>query len=87
MKRISTLARVPAAGALPAPALALALALLAGCGSAAPEPPPAPSPHAGEVRLTPEQRRNIRTERVAVLPFRRTVAATGTVAFDQNRST
>ena len=91
MKRISTLGRVPAVGALAAPAaapaLALALALLLGCGSATPEPPPAPGPHAGEVRLTPEQRRNIRTERVAVLPFQRTVEATGTVAFDQNRST
>jgi cobalt-zinc-cadmium efflux system membrane fusion protein len=88
MKRISTLGRVSAAGALPAPALTLALALLlGGCGAAAPEPPPAPGPHAGEVRLTPEQRRNIRTERVTVLPFQRTVEATGTVAFDQNRST
>jgi len=64
----------------------LALAL-AGChtdvtGAAAPAGPPA-----GEVRLTPEQRRNIRTEPVAVQPFQRTVEATGTVAFDQNRST
>ncbi len=89
MKRIRTLGRVPAVGALAAaaPALALALALLLGCGSATPKPPPAPGPHAGEVRLTPEQRRNIRTERVAVLPFQRTVEATGTVAFDQNLST
>jgi len=90
MKRITTLARVPAPGALPAraPALALALAvLLGGCGGAAPEPPPAPGPHAGEVRLTPEQRRNIRTEPAAVQPFQRTVEASGTVAFDQNRST
>jgi len=89
MKRISTLGPL---GAPPAPALAmataLALALLqGGCGGAAPEPPPAPGPHAGEVRLTPEQSRNIRTERVAVQTFQRTVEATGTVAFDQNLST
>ncbi len=88
MKRISTLGREPAAGSLPALALAAALALLqGGCGAAAPAPPPAPSPHAGEVRLTPEQRRHIRTETVAVRPFQRTIEATGTVAFDQNRST
>jgi cobalt-zinc-cadmium efflux system membrane fusion protein len=69
--------------------VALVLALvLAGCRAAAPEAPAAAAtPHAGEVRLTPEQRRNIRTERAAVLPFQRTIEATGTVAFDQNRST
>jgi cobalt-zinc-cadmium efflux system membrane fusion protein len=69
-----------------AAAAGLALAF-AGCRAAAPEAPAATGPHAGEVRLTPEQRRAIRTERAAVLPFQRTVEATGTVAFDQNRST
>jgi cobalt-zinc-cadmium efflux system membrane fusion protein len=67
-------------------AAGVALAL-GGCRAAAPEAPAAAGPHAGELRLTPEQRRNVRTERVAVRSFQRTVEATGTVAFDQNRST
>ena len=66
---------------------ALALAL-ASCRAAAPEPAPAPAgPHAGEVRLTPEQRRTLRTEPAAKVAFLRTISATGSVAFDQDRST
>ena len=51
-----------------APALALALALtlaLAGCHTDVPGASAPAGPPAGEVRLTPEQRRHIRTERVA----------------------
>lgn len=68
------------------PALALT-AGLAGCGGAPPGEPAAAGPRAGEVRLTPEQSRNIHTERVARQAFERIVEATGTVAFDQNHST
>jgi cobalt-zinc-cadmium efflux system membrane fusion protein len=39
------------------------------------------------VRLTPEQRRTLRTEAAARVGFQRTIEATGTVAFDQGRST
>ncbi|HLX11059.1 MAG TPA: efflux RND transporter periplasmic adaptor subunit [Thermoanaerobaculia bacterium] len=74
-------------GRLAALAAGLALAL-GGCHSGATEqPPPPPNPHAGEVRLTPEQRRHLRTEPAARTEFLRTIEATGTVAFDQNRST
>jgi cobalt-zinc-cadmium efflux system membrane fusion protein len=83
----------------PAPLLALVLGTLAtlatvaaagsaaGCGRAPAAEPSASGPRAGALRLSPEQRANIRTERAAVLPFQRTIEVTGTVAFDQNTST
>jgi cobalt-zinc-cadmium efflux system membrane fusion protein len=66
---------------------ALAALSLGACHHDLPPAPPPPAPHAGELRLTPEQQRTIHTEPAAVRPFLRTVTATGTVAFDQNRST
>ncbi len=82
------LAARPALPALIAIIAILALAALtAGCRAApAPEEAP-PAVHAGEVRLTPEQQLQVRTERVAASSFERTLTATGTVAFAQDRST
>jgi cobalt-zinc-cadmium efflux system membrane fusion protein len=40
-----------------------------------------------ELRLTAEQRGKVRLEQAAVSSFHRTIETTGTVAFDQNRST
>lgn len=66
---------------------AVAALSLGACHHDLPPPPPPAAPHAGELRLTPEQQRTIHTAPAAVRPFLRTVTATGTVAFDQNRST
>jgi len=76
-------------------ALALA-AILTACGhqsAKAPEPektekaetPAGQKP--AEITLDAAQRQKIRLEKVAVSPFRRTIETTGTVAFDQNRTT
>jgi cobalt-zinc-cadmium efflux system membrane fusion protein len=64
----------------------LSFLISSGCGKrpAAPENP-APAP-AGP-SLTPEQRARIRVEPVREVLFRRTIEATGTVAFDQTAST
>ncbi len=59
----------------------------AGCGHQAPPPAETAAEPAGELRLKPEQLAAIRTEPVVSAPFARTVVATGTVAFDQNRAT
>jgi cobalt-zinc-cadmium efflux system membrane fusion protein len=79
----------PAMALVIALVMALAMALVMGsCRAAAPDKPPAAAdPHAGELRLTPEQRRTLRTEPVARSAFLRTIEATGTVAFAQDRST
>ncbi len=75
---------------------ALALSLLTvSCGrraekAADPSAPPAQESAAAKPRdltLDPAQRQKIRLEKVAPSPFHRTVETTGTVAFDQNRST
>jgi membrane fusion protein, heavy metal efflux system len=76
--------------AAPALAACLLLAFLAACGRGGGTAPgePAPSgPRAGELRLTPAQAATIHTEPAAVASFARAIEATGTVAFDQNRST
>jgi cobalt-zinc-cadmium efflux system membrane fusion protein len=76
--------------ALPLSTLAVVTVLLSlsACeGEKAAPPAPTAAPHAGELRLTPEQSKAIRTERVGAQSYDRTIQATGTVAFDQNRST
>jgi len=40
-----------------------------------------------EITLDPAQRQKLRLEKVAMASFRRTIETTGTVAFDQNRTT
>src|SRR5205823_8299424 len=42
---------------------------------------------AGGAQAKANAPRNVRTEQVTVQPFRKTIDTTGTVAFDQNRST
>ena len=59
-------------------------------GAAAPAAAATPAASAAQARdltLDPAQRQKIRLETVAVTSFRRTIETTGTVAFDQNRST
>jgi len=80
-------------------ALALASILSAACGhpsGKAPEPaasektekkPETAGEKPAEITLDPAQRQKIRLEKVALVPFRRTIETTGTVAFDQNRTT
>lgn len=76
-------------------ALVLASILPAACGrqpDKVSDPAAAPAASAAaqkpaEVTLSPAQRQKIRLEKVAVAPFRRTIETTGTVAFDQNRTT
>ncbi|HEX3529846.1 MAG TPA: efflux RND transporter periplasmic adaptor subunit [Thermoanaerobaculia bacterium] len=77
-------------------ALALASILAAGCGhpsAKAPEPEKAEKAETpagqkpAEITLPAAQRQKIRLEQVALAPFRRTIETTGTVAFDQNRTT
>ncbi|MGA7616698.1 MAG: efflux RND transporter periplasmic adaptor subunit [Thermoanaerobaculia bacterium] len=66
---------------------ALLILPMAGCqGSDQAAPVPANDP-SDAIRLTPEQVRGIRTAPVELTSFHRTIEATGTVAFDQNRST
>jgi cobalt-zinc-cadmium efflux system membrane fusion protein len=77
----------PHAGLAAATALLAGVAALAGCRAEEPKPAPPPAPHAGLVRLSPDQQRQVRTESVASASFERTVEATGTVAFSQDRST
>jgi len=55
--------------------------------AAAPETSAASAPKARDLTLDPAQRQKIRLEKVALTSFRRTIETTGTVAFDQNRST
>jgi cobalt-zinc-cadmium efflux system membrane fusion protein len=77
-----------------AAALLLASLLTVSCGQGKtadpPErsaPPAAPAGQPAEITLDPAQRQKIRLEKVAMAPFRRTIETTGTVAFDQNRTT
>jgi len=84
--------------ALTALALASILSILSilttACGhpsEKAPEKAETPATAAGqkpaEITLPAAQRQKIRLEQVALAPFRRTIETTGTVAFDQNRTT
>jgi len=84
--------------ALTALALASILSILSilttACGhpsEKAPEKTETPAAAAGqkpaEITLPAAQRQKIRLEQVALAPFRRTIETTGTVAFDQNRTT
>ncbi len=63
-----------------------AAGLLAGC--APPDgPPPAPPTGGNQVTLTAAQRARLQVQTVAAGPFRRTIEATATVGFDNNRAT
>lgn len=86
--------RIPAALA----AVTLSSLLAAACGrqpdktvDPATAPPTAtaaaPGNAAAEITLDPAQRQKIRLVEVAEAPFRRTIETTGTVAFNQDRST
>jgi cobalt-zinc-cadmium efflux system membrane fusion protein len=67
---------------------AMVIALLAtDCSRETPENASADSSTSGDSLPRAVQMRGVRTDQVALVPFRRTVEATGTVAFDQNRST
>ena len=68
-------------------AVGLVCACAAGCGRQDTPPAETAAEPAGELRLKPEQLAAIRTEPVVSAPFARTIEATGTVAFDQNRAT
>lgn len=73
-----------AAGVLAAAALAV---VTTACQQQSPPPPEPASGTATEVRLTPEQLAAVHLQPVVSAPYSRTVEATGTVAFDQNRAT
>jgi cobalt-zinc-cadmium efflux system membrane fusion protein len=73
---------------------AVVLSLLSACSgpkkaadSPAAATPAALASKARDLTLDPAQRQKIRLEKVALTSFRRTIETTGTVAFDQNRST
>jgi membrane fusion protein, heavy metal efflux system len=64
-----------------------ALILVAACSPKADINPQAPSVTASNVKLTPEQRRNVRLYKVAQSTFHKTVETTGVVDFDNDQAT
>src|SRR5580698_3623928 len=64
-----------------------ALFLISACSPKADVNPPTPSVTASNVKLTPEQRRNLRLYKVAQSTYRKTVEATGVVDFDNDQAT
>jgi membrane fusion protein, heavy metal efflux system len=64
-----------------------ALVLVAGCSPKTDVNPPTPSVTASNVKLTPEQRRNVRVYTVAQSTFNKTVETTGVVDFDNDQAT
>jgi len=64
-----------------------ALVLITACSPKADVNPQAPSVMASNVKLTPEQRRNLRLYQVAESSFRKTVETTGVVDFDNDQAT
>lgn len=69
-------------------ALALsALILVAACSPKTDVNPQTPSVTASNVKLTPDQRRNLRLYKVAQSTFRKTVETTGVVDFDNDQAT
>ena len=64
-----------------------ALVLFSACSPKADVNPQAPSVTASNVKLTPEQRRNLRVYKVAQSTFRKTVETTGVVNFDNDQAT
>ena len=64
-----------------------ALVLISACSPKADVNPPTPSVTASNVKLTPEQRRNLRLYKVAQSTFRKTVETTGVVDFDNDQAT
>lgn len=63
------------------------LILVSACSPKADVNPPAPSVTASNVKLTPEQRRNLRLYKVAESTFHKTVETTGVVDFDNDQAT
>lgn len=59
----------------------------AGCSSKTDANPQAPAVAADNIKLTPEQRRNIHLYKVAPSTFRKTVETTGAVDFDADQAT
>ena len=64
-----------------------ALVLMSACSPKADVNPQTPSVTASNVKLTPEQRRNLRLYKVAQSTFRKTVETTGVVDFDNDQAT
>jgi cobalt-zinc-cadmium efflux system membrane fusion protein len=64
-----------------------ALVLMSACSPKADVNPQPPSVTASNVKLTPEQRRNLRLYKVAQSTFRKTVETTGVVDFDNDQAT
>jgi membrane fusion protein, heavy metal efflux system len=64
-----------------------ALMLITACSSKTDVNPPAPSVTASNVKLSPEQRRNVHLYRVAQSSFHKTVQTTGVVDFDNDQAT
>jgi cobalt-zinc-cadmium efflux system membrane fusion protein len=63
------------------------LVLISACSPKTPVSPQAPSVTASNVKLTPEQRRNIHLYTVAQSTFHKTVETTGVVDFDNDQAT
>jgi cobalt-zinc-cadmium efflux system membrane fusion protein len=63
------------------------LVLISACSPKTPVNPQAPSVTASNVKLTPEQRRNIHLYTVAQSTFHKTVETTGVVDFDNDQAT
>jgi cobalt-zinc-cadmium efflux system membrane fusion protein len=64
-----------------------AVTFMAACSPKADVNPPAPSVTASNVKLTPEQRRNLHLYKVAQSTFHKTVETTGVVDFDNDQAT
>src|SRR3984957_12609651 len=64
-----------------------ALVLITACSPKADVNPQTPSVTASNVKLTPEQRRNLRLYQVAQSTFHKTVETTGVVDFDNDQAT
>jgi cobalt-zinc-cadmium efflux system membrane fusion protein len=64
-----------------------ALMLITACSSKTDVNPPAPSVTASNVKLSPEQRRNVHLYKVAQSSFHKTVQTTGVVDFDNDQAT
>ena len=64
-----------------------ALVLISACSPKGDVNPQTPSVTASNVKLTPEQRRNLRLYKVAQSTFRKTVETTGVVDFDNDQAT
>jgi membrane fusion protein, heavy metal efflux system len=64
-----------------------ALVLITACSPKTDVNPQTPSVTASNVKLTPEQRRNLRLYQVAQSTFRKTVETTGVVDFDNDQAT